>query len=143
MQPKKLDKTALFLDLDGTLIDIAPTPDGVMVPAGLAELLNRLTQRLGGALAIVTGRPIGDVDRLLAPMAPVAAGVHGAELRSMPQGEIVFTAVPIDEEILRAVNRMADEHTGILVEMKRASIAVHYRQAPALAPLLEAALTRD
>lgn len=134
--------TALFLDLDGTLIDIAPTPDGVNIPEALPELLNRLQQRLGGALAILTGRPIADVDRLLAPLVPVAAGVHGAELRSIPDGEVMLMTPPIDGEIVRAVTRVADEHTGALVEIKLASIAVHYRQAPSLGALLEAALAR-
>ncbi len=132
----------LFLDLDGTLIDIAQTPSDVVVPTGLAALLNRLTQHLGGALAILTGRPIGDIDRLLAPLAPVAAGVHGAELRSQPKGAVVCKAAPIDAEILRAVHDVVAEHAGAVVERKRASLAVHYRQAPTLASQLEAALVR-
>lgn len=134
--------TALFLDLDGTLIDIAPTPDGVTVPEGLAQLLDQLTRRLGGALAILTGRPIEDIDRLLAPLAPVVAGVHGAELRSVPRGEVASRAAPIEAEIVRAVRRVIDEHPGALLETKRASIAVHYRLAPLLASPLAAALTR-
>ena len=133
---------AIFLDLDGTLIDIAPTPDGVTIPKGLAELLIRLEQRLGGALAVLTGRPIADVDRFLAPLVPVAAGVHGAELRSVPRGDVVHRAAPIDPDIVRSVRRVADGAADVLVETKRASIAVHYRQAPALAAALEAALAR-
>lgn len=133
---------ALFLDLDGTVIDIAPTPDGVTIPEGLAELLKRLGHCLGGALAVLTGRPIADVDRFLVPLVPVAAGVHGAELRLIPKGEIVSMAEPIDREIVRAVRRTADEHTGVLVEIKHASVALHYRQTPSLGPLLEAALAR-
>lgn len=134
--------TALFLDLDGTLIDIAATPDSVIVPEGLANLLDRLGQRLGGALAILTGRPVADIDRLLAPLAPVAAGVHGAELRSVAHGEIVCRTAPIDVDFLRAVQRVVDRHAGTMIETKRASVAVHYRQVPSLAPLLEAELTR-
>ena len=79
-----LEKTAacaLFLDLDGTLIDIALTPQGVIIPDGLASLLGDLARRLDGALAIVTGRPISDVDRFLAPLAPVAAGVENVTTR--------------------------------------------------------------
>jgi trehalose 6-phosphate phosphatase len=135
-----LSTSALFLDLDGTLIDIAPTPASVRIPSGLARLLDQLVRRLGGALAILSGRPIGDVERLLSPLAPVAAGVHGAELRLMPQGEILFLAEPIDANISRAVHRLANRHLGVFVETKRSSIAVHYRQAPTLAPLLEAEL---
>lgn len=137
-----LSTHALFLDLDGTLIDIAPTPDDVTVPDGLAKLLDRLVTRIGGALAILTGRPIGDIDRLLTPLAPIAAGVHGAELRSRPQEEIVWKAAPIDAKIVRAVHGVAARHVGAVVETKRASIAVHYRQVPMLAPLLDAALVR-
>jgi trehalose 6-phosphate phosphatase len=137
-----LSTCALFLDLDGTLIDIAATPDGVSVPEGLAALLRRLVRNLGGALAILTGRPIDDVDRLLAPMVPVAAGVHGAELRSLPHGKIVCQAVPIDDEIVQAVHRLASKYSGTIVETKRASVALHYRQAPAVVSQLEAALMR-
>ena len=142
MDVGKLANCALFIDLDGTLIDIAPTPDSVTIPVELAGLLNELTQRLGGALAIVTGRPVGDVDRFLAPLTPVAAGVHGAEMRLAPQGEIMDGAAPIDAEIVQAIRNLVDEHRGVFVETKRASLAVHYRQAKDLAPVLEAALAR-
>lgn len=135
-----LSDYALFLDLDGTLIDIAGTPDGVSIPEDLVKLLDQVQLRLGGAFAILTGRPIGHVDRLLAPMTPVAAGVHGAELRSLPNGTIICKAAPINDGIVRAVHDVAERHAGAIVEMKSASIAVHYRQAPALASQLEAAL---
>ncbi|MDX2201617.1 MAG: trehalose-phosphatase [Hyphomicrobiaceae bacterium] len=134
--------TALFLDLDGTLIDIAPTPDSVHVPDGLAAMLGELTRQLDGALAIVTGRTIADVDRFLAPLTPVAAGVHGAELRHGPGGEITVRADPIDAGVAQSVRRVAAEHASVMVETKHASIAVHYRQAPSLAPVLEVALAR-
>jgi trehalose 6-phosphate phosphatase len=137
-----LATSALFLDLDGTLIDIAGTPDAVSMPEGLTALLSRLARDLGGALAIVSGRPIEEVDRLLAPMVPVAAGAHGAELRLLPYGDVVCKAVPIDGEIVQAVYRLASEHSGTIVETKRASVALHYRQAPALVSQLEAALMR-
>jgi trehalose 6-phosphate phosphatase len=137
-----LSTCALFLDLDGTLIDIAATPDGVRIPEGLTALLSGLMRDLGGAVAILTGRPIEDVDRLLAPVVPVAAGVHGAELRSLPHGKVVWRAVPIDDEIVQAVRRLASEHSGTIVETKRASVALHYRQAPVLVSQLEAALLR-
>lgn len=142
MQPELTPYDALFLDLDGTVIDIAPTPAGVTIPEDLAAHLDRLVRHLGGALAILTGRPIQDVDRLLAPMVPIAAGVHGAELRSVPHGEVASLAAPIDAGIVHAVQRVAEAHAGVLVELKRASIAVHYRQKPALALPLEAALAR-
>jgi trehalose 6-phosphate phosphatase len=142
MLPQKLATSALFLDLDGTLIDIAPTPDGVRIPDGLAGLLAELTRRLGGALAIVTGRPIRDVDRFLAPLAPVAAGVHGAEIRTACRGAVGLMAKAIDGAVVAAVEEMAAAEAGAVVEIKRASIAVHYRLAPAAEPRIEAALQR-
>jgi trehalose 6-phosphate phosphatase len=133
---------ALFLDLDGTLIDIAPTPDSVIIPDGLVRLLDDLTRCLDGALAIITGRPISDIASFLAPLAPVAAGTHGAELRMVSQGDVVLRAEPIDSAVVEAVRRLAEAEPGIIVEMKRASIAVHHRQVPAAGSRLEAALQR-
>src|SRR5262245_61536012 len=78
----KLDRTvSLFLDVDGTLIDIAESPDAVTVPVGLPETLGRLHTELDGALALVSGRSISKLDRLFAPYVLPAAGEHGAELR--------------------------------------------------------------
>lgn len=142
MHPAFAAHDALFLDLDGTLIDIAPTPNGVIIPGELPALLGRLSRCLDGALAVVTGRPIADVDRFLAPLAPVAAGVHGAELRSATEGQIVSRAAPIDAEIARGVRGIAVKYPGTVIETKRASIAVHYRQVPAAGLQLEAALQR-
>ena len=132
--------SALFLDMDGTLIDIAPTPDGVVIPDGLANLIGAVTARLDGALAILTGRPIADVDRWLAPLQPVAAGIHGAEIRTRPGGAVTRTAAPIDAAMVAAVRRVADSAPGALVELKPASIAIHYRQNPAAEPRIEEAL---
>src|SRR5258707_15232628 len=72
---------ALFLDVDGTLLDIAPTPDAVTVPVGLGDVLARLDARLGGAMALVSGREIAVLDALFAPLVLPAAGPHGAEPR--------------------------------------------------------------
>src|SRR5690349_13151434 len=80
-----LDNWALFLDVDGTLLDIAASPDAVVVPPDLPGLLIRLNERLGGALALVTGREIAVIDRFLGPLKLPVAGVHGAELR-LPDG---------------------------------------------------------
>jgi trehalose 6-phosphate phosphatase len=134
--------SALFLDFDGTLIDIAQTPDGVIIPNDLVALLDNLTYRLDGALAIVTGRPIADIDRFLAPLTPVAAGIHGAELRTACHGEIELGGEPIDATVVDAVRRLAKTEVGIVVETKRVSIAVHYRLAPFAMPRIEASLRR-
>lgn len=142
MNRLELNSDALFLDLDGTLIEIAATPDSVIVPDGLVKILSDLERGLGGAFAIVTGRPISDVDRFLAPFAPAAAGIHGAELRSQCDGHIEATAPPIDRSIVDAVHRLANSEPSVIVEEKRASIAVHHRLAPAAGPRLQAALER-
>lgn len=144
-KPKAVDvpsHCALFLDIDGTLIDIAPTPDAVTTPDGLVAALNAITEKLGGSLAVVTGRPIADVDRLLAPLAPVAAGIHGAEVRASAGGTIQQLAGPIDEDVLAAVRRAVADEAGCALETKRVSLAVHYRLAPDAGPRLEAALQR-
>lgn len=139
---ESLARSALFLDVDGTLIDIAPTPDRVVVPKDLVPTLARLSQRLGGALAILTGRPAADVDRFLSPLKPILAGVHGAQMRVAPDGDIVEIAEPLDSPVVAAVRELAGLHPGVIVEPKGASIAVHYRLAGAVGPELEKALRR-
>lgn len=127
-----LDKTsALFLDLDGTLLEIAATPELVVVPAGLPALLSRLHALLGGALAIVTGRPLAVVDSLLAPFSASAAGEHGVLLRyddgtveEMPAG------VAVPETWRASLAAAAERWPGVLIEPKPHGCAVHYRLAP-------------
>lgn len=131
---------ALFLDFDGTLVDIAPRPDAVTVEPGLVGNLERLRQRLGGALAIVSGRPIAQIDGLLAPALLDAAGLHGVERRR--DGE-QSGGRPEDHPDLRArVERLHAEAaplTHVLIEDKGASVAVHWRLAsPADAERAEA-----
>lgn len=140
MDPGNPSTYALFLDLDGTLIDIAPRPDDVVIQEGLASLLDAMTRRLEGALAILTGRAIADIDNFLAPLAPVAAGSHGAEIRSTPGGAIETVAGPIDVDIVEAVREFACRNSGTIVELKPASVAIHYRLAPASEPMIEEAL---
>src|SRR5512144_814642 len=80
--------SSLFLDVDGTLLDIAPAPELVVVPAGLLATVSRLSAFLGGGLALVSGRPIAQLDRLFAPLLLPAAGEHGAEIR-LATGEAI------------------------------------------------------
>jgi len=121
---------ALFVDVDGTLVDIAARPDAVVVDASLPSTLKRLKQRLGGALAPVSGRPLRDIDALLG-LDGAAAGLHGAELRG-PDGAAL--AAPILHEGLAAARTRAVEAAasiaGVLVEDKGGAIALHYRAAP-------------
>jgi len=131
---------AVFLDLDGTLIDIAEAPDRVHIPSDLVPLLARLSSGLRGALAIVTGRPTSDVNRYLDPLRLVTAGVHGAELRTEMNGEVLLTVGPMDSAVASAVRRLSDLAPGVVIETKVYSIAVHYRLAPSVEPQIEAAL---
>ena len=133
-------KYALFLDVDGTLLDIAVTPDAVVVPAELAPLLGRLSERLEGALAVITGRRLKDIDTLLAPERIVGAGIHGAELRTAPGGAIKPVAAPIPDALVAELMGMAQGWSGVFVELKGPGLAIHYRQAPALEAEIEAAL---
>lgn len=122
---------ALFLDIDGTLLDLAPSPDTVVVPAMLPPLLARLSQWLGGALALVSGRPLAQIDALFAPMRFTCAGEHGAVLR-LPGGAIehVDAADAMPRQWLDDLIQVQKDWPGILVESKTYGVAVHYRQAP-------------
>lgn len=131
---------AVFLDLDGTLIDIAAAPGLVHIPADLVPLLARLSAGLNGALAIVTGRPIAELNQFLAPLQLIAAGVHGAQLRTEANGEVLLTVGPLDPVVAAAVHRLAELDPGIVIEPKVYSIAVHYRRAPSAEPRVEQAL---
>jgi trehalose 6-phosphate phosphatase len=129
--PIALDRVALLLDVDGTLLDFAPTPREVFVPATLREALRCLLDRTGGALALVSGRPIEELDLLFAPLQLPAAGGHGAEIRPWPIGEINRgNAAPLGKEIKRRLATIAGIGPGIILEDKAFSLAIHYRLAP-------------
>ncbi len=134
MTPPQLDRTsALFLDLDGTLIEIAATPEAVVVPPGLPNLLRQLHDQLGGALAIVSGRPIAETDRLLAPFLASAAGEHGMSLRYQDgTREELPSSNGVPEFWLTALIEAARRWQGVLVEPKPHGVTIHYRQAPEL-----------
>ncbi|MBL8565231.1 MAG: trehalose-phosphatase [Hyphomicrobiaceae bacterium] len=136
---RTLDTTthALFLDFDGTLVEIAETPDSIEVPADLVPALTRLSSALNGALAINTGRPICEIDRFLFPLRLPASGIHGAEIRAIAGGTIESNVPPLDPALLSAVFRLEKHSPAIIVEPKRFSVAVHYRSAPDLAGVLE------
>lgn len=123
---------ALFLDFDGTLAEIAPRPDAVRVEPGLVETLESLRGRLGGALAIVTGRPVSVIDGFLAPARLDAAGLHGVECRV--GGAIAGSRAEDHPELRRQVAALQAERAalaGVLIEDKGASVAVHWRLASA------------
>ena len=129
--------TALFLDFDGTLADLAPRPDLVQVEPELVGTLRALHTSLDGALAIISGRPITELDFFLQPLRLPAAGVHGAELRYdgqelvMPPGSGIGLLLPRLEAFVAS-------HPGLQLERKSVAVAIHYRQAPELEPQVRA-----
>jgi len=126
-----LSETAILLDIDGTLLDLAPTPREVWVPPGLAKTLNALLMRTSGALALVSGRSLNDIDLIFAPEQFPAVGGHGAEMRLSTDNEAVAThAPPMDKELKRRLAAIAKLSPGILLEDKGYSLALHYRLAP-------------
>lgn len=135
---------AFFLDVDGTLIDFAPHPDAVEVPAGLPATLGALFRRSGGALALVSGRALASLDKLFGPGFP-AAGSHGAQVRPRPDAG-AWTAPPLPDDLAAAVlglvAKVAQAMPGVFAEDKGTAIAVHYRAAPEAAPHLAAQLAR-
>ena len=130
---------ALFLDLDGTLVDLAATPDAVCVAPGLVDVLHDLYQQLGGRLAIVSGRPLAQIDALLAPLTLPAAGVHGMQRRAA-DGVLHDAPLPDLAAVRACAHALAATHRGVWVEEKYGALAVHFRQAPAAGPLCKAAL---
>lgn len=119
---------ALLLDVDGTLLDIAPRPDLVVVPPGLIEDLTRLQEKTGGAVAFISGRKIAVMDALFKPLLLPAVGVHGAEMR-VDRGSIARRAEPLPV-LLRQKLVEGAEALGLLTEDKETSVTIHFRLAP-------------
>jgi trehalose 6-phosphate phosphatase len=126
-------RTAIFLDIDGTLLDIAPTPLEVRVSDALRGTLASLHAKFGGAIAFVSGRPIAEMDRLFDPLRLAAVGGHGAEIRFAPGSDTRRSKIATLDDDLRAefarIGRIGD---GVIVEDKGYSLAIHYRLAPQL-----------
>ena len=137
------EKWALFLDIDGTLIDLASDPEKVLVPPGLPPLLLALEAQFDGALALNTGRQLSIVDHMMAPARFAAAGVHGTELRTRNSGAVTQLAPPVPRALLTEVEAAAFTlHPDLKVEDKHVGLAVHYRHAPGCEANLRAALER-
>ncbi|HVV62856.1 MAG TPA: trehalose-phosphatase [Pseudolabrys sp.] len=124
-----LGTVALLLDVDGTLIDIGETPADVDVPADLLASLKRLIELTGGAVALVSGRPIADLDRLFAPLRLPAIGGHGAEMRVNGE-QARHNAQPLPAALRERLADLAKLAPGIIIEDKGYSLALHYRAAP-------------
>jgi trehalose 6-phosphate phosphatase len=119
---------ALFLDIDGTLLDLAPTPKDVVVPEGLSTMLLKLGERLGGALAIVSGRSIASIDSLFEPNRFMAVGCHGAEIRA--KGTLDWKCAPLPTWVVERASALRDAMPGVIVEDKVFALSIHYRLAP-------------
>jgi trehalose 6-phosphate phosphatase len=130
-EPPRLPETAaLYLDFDGTLVDFAPAPDLVQVRSELPALLSALHARQGGAIALISGRRLSEVDRLCSPIVLAGAGVHGAELRPLVPGPTQFHVDPRIHELARTLHARFGADPRILIEDKGAAVALHFRVAP-------------
>jgi trehalose 6-phosphate phosphatase len=135
-----IGRAALLLDFDGTLVEIAARPDAVRVPAELPGLLHRLADELSGALAVVSGRPLRDLDHFL-PVPIAMAGDHGASLRPDPRAPALDPHLPHAPAAWRVrAAELAARHPGALIEDKEHGFVFHYRQAPEAGPEAQALL---
>jgi trehalose 6-phosphate phosphatase len=138
-----LQECAILLDVDGTILDLASTPREVRVPASLRHDMTRLSERTGGAVALVSGRSLSDLDLLFSPLRLPAVGGHGAEFRprigeeSQPRRK-----VPLDAALRRQLAAVAEIGPGIIIEDKGYSVALHYRLAPGLEHVVTEAVAR-
>lgn len=134
--PSLNDACALFLDVDGTLLDFAVQPDRVSLPAGALPIIQAISDRLQGALALVSGRPLEQLDRLFAPLQLPAAGLHGHQYRgAAASGQETSPAL---ERFKREAARFACEYPGVAVEDKGSHVALHWRAAPQAADYVRA-----
>jgi trehalose 6-phosphate phosphatase len=122
---------ALFFDFDGTLVDLASHPGAVQVHPDVPTLLAQLAAALGGAVAVISGRPLAELDRYLQPLTLCAAGVHGAERRGA-DGHLRRVAFGELNEAIGTIQALCLRHPALRMELKPGAVALHYRQAPEL-----------
>ena len=125
-----LRKCAILLDIDGTILDLAPSPQQVWVPPGLRRTLARIDDLTGGAMALVSGRSLVDIDLIFSPLQLAAIGGHGAEMRSSAGATPYLRATPLGAALKRKLASLTELGPGVLVEDKDYSLALHYRLAP-------------
>ncbi len=135
-----LDRLALFLDFDGTLVDLAPAPDAIIVRSGLGRALGALATELDGRLAVVSGRYLADVAQYLDGEGFFRSGSHGAELQ-MPDGALHQPEVALSPSLIAAVDAFAARANGLRIERKPFGLGLHYREAPELAGEVESFVT--
>jgi trehalose 6-phosphate phosphatase len=131
---KSVARWALFLDVDGTLLELAPTPETVYVSERLKSLLVELSERLDGALALISGRTIADLDYLFSPLRFCASGIHGAERRDS-SNRLIRAPIADQDQFANAqeeLQALVRAHEGLLLEDKSFALALHYRLAPHL-----------
>jgi trehalose 6-phosphate phosphatase len=151
--PEPQPQDALFIDIDGTLLEIVAQPELVSVPPLLPELLGRLETSRDGALALVSGRPLAEIDRLFQPWHGAAAGLHGAERRRADGSRAGSSDNPAEQVAMMAIDRLRPalrdairRLPGVRLEDKGRTLAVHYRAAPGAESEVRrtvAQLTRD
>jgi len=125
----KTDRVALFLDFDGTLVELAQTPDSIAVAEDLASNLAALSAALNGRLALVSGRAVGDLEKHLGPLPIAVAGSHGADIRSADGVILGDPAADIGEDVRGAMRDFAETY-GLSIEEKAHGVALHFRQTP-------------
>ncbi len=142
--PPSLDpeRSALFLDLDGTLAPFASRPEDVHPLARRTAAVRGAAAALGGRLAVVSGRPLDDIDRILDAAAPAAAGVHGLERRSAAGCVTRAEPDPSIALVAEVFRGLAEAEPGLLVEDKGLSVALHYRNAPEASEVADMAAER-
>jgi trehalose 6-phosphate phosphatase len=133
--------SALLLDIDGTLLDIAASPGQVVVPPALIQALTQLAADLSGAFAFVSGRSLENIDHLFAPFRPAAIGAHGGEIRGV-SGQVARTQ-PMPEAVRALFVRLARDNPDLLLEDKGVGLALHYRGTPGALPMLETAMAQN
>lgn len=132
-------ENALFLDVDGCLLELAPSPGEVSVPPWLAGLLAELSETLGQAVAVISGRSLDTIDMLLAPWCAAGAGIHGAELR-LPGGDGIRPAPGGAAMIVARLRARFSDVPEVVVEDKGAAVAIHFARCPEREAECEAAL---
>lgn len=133
--PPLTPDVALFLDFDGTLVELAPSPNAIQVAPGLRTLMAQVAWRLNGAVAVITGRPIETIDKHLNGAVRAVAGIHGA-VRRTALGHVINADIPASllDGAREALSAFAQANPGVLAEDKGISIALHFRAVPDLGP---------
>jgi trehalose 6-phosphate phosphatase len=130
-------QACLFLDVDGTLVEFGPSPDAVSVGSYVSHLLQRSALACAGAVALISGRSLAQIDALFAPRRWPAAGLHGVERRDARGQLHVHPTGAVPVALRTGLERLAATHPGLLLEDKGRAVALHYRQAGELRAVLE------